>query len=409
LPLTEPQQTIVDNSKRFSAIIAGRRFGKSYLAIRQLAWHARNPNSRCWYVAPTRQQGKGIAWNALKERLGKLNWISKINESELAITLVNGSVIEIRSADAYDRMRGFAVNFVVFDEFADMDPDVWTAVRPTLSDTEGSAMFIGTPKGYNNWAKSIYDRAKNNEDWCSWQFSTADGGQVSEEELERARNEMDERLFRQEYLATWETMSGRIAYAFNDANIVSLGDIPDRAILHVGMDFNIDPACAAVAVQTGTGQYHFFDEIEIYGGNTDEMVQELKNRYPTNKIFVYPDASGAQRKTSAGGRTDHTILTNAGFTLKCGKANPPVRDRINSANAAFCSTDGTRRVFVDPACKQLIKCLESHTYKPGTQIPNKDTGYDHFFDAATYLINTVLPIRRNAVPLSTKRWTVNTF
>ena len=147
MPLSPPQKEIANSPKRFRTAICGRRFGKTYLAIRELAKYARVPNSRCWYIAPTRGQGKGIVWDQLKDRLDSLNWIAKTNESDLTITLVNGSEITIKSADAGERMRGFSVDFCVFDEFGDMSGDVWTAVRPTLSDKEGHAFFIGTPKG----------------------------------------------------------------------------------------------------------------------------------------------------------------------------------------------------------------------------------------------------------------------
>ena len=72
---------------------------------------------------------------------------------------------------------------------------------------------------------------------------------------------------------------------------------------------------------------HFVDEIVIYSSNTDEMVEEIRNRYGTKqKIFVYPDPACRQRKTSAGGKTDLTILQNAGFGVKCKLNHSPIRD-----------------------------------------------------------------------------------
>ena len=80
-----------------------------------------------------------------------------------------------------------------------------------------------------------------------------------------------------------------------------------RTPLHIGMDFNIDPGCAVIGYQH-SGGIHIFDELEIYGTDTGEMSREIQQRYPNRKIVVYPDAAGAQRKTSAGGVTDHIIL-----------------------------------------------------------------------------------------------------
>jgi hypothetical protein len=65
------------------------------------------------------------------------------------------------------------------------------------------------------------------------------------------------------------------------------------------------------------GVSEFFDEIVIYSSNTDEFIDELLRRYPKNKIIIYPDPACRQRKTSAGGRTDLTLLQNAGLNVKC--------------------------------------------------------------------------------------------
>ena len=396
------QREIADSQSRFRVAICGRRFGKTYLAMRELAKFARFPNRRCWFIAPTRSQGKGIVWEELKERLQQLNWISKINESELTLSLRNGSEIAIRSADAYDRMRGFSVDFCVFDEFADMDPDVWTAVRPTLSDKEGHALFIGTPKGTGNWSKDIFDRSLEHETWHSWQFTTLDGGRVSEEEVQSARSEMDERTFRQEYEATFESFSGRIFYAFDRSNIIPLKvDKPD--IIYIGMDFNIDPMSASIGVRQGE-RLHIVDEIRMFSSNTQEMVQEIKSRYPTSKIQVYPDPASRQRKTSAGGMTDLSILQNAGFVVKAPLSHDPVRDGINAVNSKLCDANGVRNLLIDPKCKHTIESLERHAYKEGTSIPDKDSGYDHMSDALRYMVAYIWPVKRDVKPMPAQRW-----
>ena len=83
--------------------------------------------------------------------------------------------------------------------------------------------------------------------------------------------------------------------------------------LHIGMDFNVDPMSACVG-QIEKDKVYFVDEVIIYGSNTDEMVQEIRDRYGTKmQIFIYPDPASRQRKTSAGGRTDLSILTKCWF------------------------------------------------------------------------------------------------
>ena len=408
MSLSDAQRDIATDQHRFRVAICGRRFGKTWLATRELARFARDPNRRCWFIAPTRSQGKGIVWDQLKARLMDLNWVSKVNESDLTLTLRNGSEISIKSADAYDRMRGFSVDFCVFDEFADMDPDVWTAVRPTLSDRTGHAMFIGTPKGTGNWSKDIYDMALEHPDsWRSWQYTTLAGGRVSESEVESARAELDERTFRQEYEATFETFAGRIFYAFERENIQPFTvDQPEQIL--IGMDFNIDPMSAVIAVRLSEDRLHIVDEIRMFSSNTQEMVAEIKQRYPRSKITVYPDPASRQRKTSAGGNTDLSILQNAGFVVKAPNSHDPVRDGINSVNSRLCDARGQRHLFVDPKCKYTIESLERHAYKEGTSQPDKDTGYDHMTDAVRYMISFIWPVRRDLPKLPAQRWTHRT-
>ena len=409
MPLSLPQQTIVDNPARFRVVIAGRRFGKTVLALRELSRNARFPNRNVWFVAPTYRMCKQIVWDMLKYKLQDLNWISKVNESDLTILLKNGSKISLRGADNPDSLRGVSLDFVVFDEFAFIDESAWSAViRPTLSDRKGSAMFISTPMG-RNWAYDLYQKGLDptEEQWESFQFTTADGGNVSQEEIEQARKDLDPRTFRQEYYATFEEYANRIYYAFDRAKNVKVYTNPTPQILHIGLDFNVGQMSASVFAQEGN-VIHAIDEISMPSSNTAEIVEEINQRYPKTKIFVYPDPAGSARKTSAAsGVTDHTILANAGFVVKAPRAHNPVRDGINAVNSKLCSADGKVSFFVDPKCKKILESLEKHTYKEGSNgIPDKDSGYDHFSDSIRYYIDYVFPVRRDIDPNKTAplRW-----
>lgn len=407
MPLTKPQETIAHDPHRFRVVIAGRRFGKTHLAIRELCRHARQPDREVWYVSPTYRQSKQIVWRKLKNKLLDLRWAERINESELSITLKNGSTIALKGADNYDSLRGVGLDFLVMDEFADIDPEAFYEVlRPTLADKQGGALFIGTPKG-KNWAYDLFCNQEHDSDWSSFQFTTIDGGQVKLEEIEAARRTLDERTFRQEFMATWETFSGRVFYAFErERNIRTYEPNPKNLTreLHIGIDFNIDPMTAAIFVKD-KDVLHLIDEIRIFGSNTDEMVQEIRTRYPKIDIWAYPDPAGAARKTSAGGKTDHTILRTAGFTVKSPHAHNPVRDGINAVNAKLCSSAGITTLFIDPRCKYSIETFEKFCYKEGSSQPDKQSGLDHLGDAIRYCVEYLFPIRQPQPQLPVKTWT----
>jgi phage terminase large subunit len=406
MPLNPGQLVVSSDSTRFKVIVAGRRWGKTYLAIRELARIAREPNRRVFYIAPTYRQAKQIVWDQLKWRLQDLRWTDRINESDLTVVLKNGSKISLRGADNPDSLRGVGLDGIVMDEFAMIDEKAWTEVlRPTLSDRKGSAMFISTPMGQANWAYDLYNRGLDptETEWCSYQFTTLDGGNVSEDEIAQARNDLDERTFRQEYLASFETYSNRLFYAFDRAHNIQAFTQPTPQVLHIGLDFNVGMMSGAVFAQSGDN-IHAIDEIALLSSNTTEVVAEIQSRYPRQKIFVYPDPAGSARKTSAGGVTDHSILANAGFIVKAPRAHNPVRDGVNAVNSMLCTSSGTRRMMVAPGCKRIIESLEKHSYKMNSNIPDKDSGFDHMSDAMRYYIDYVFPVRRDIPPQAPQRW-----
>jgi hypothetical protein len=150
--------------------------------------------------------------------------------------------------------------------------------------------------------------------------------------------------------------------------------------------------------------FHVIDYLKVYGSNTVEVIEEIKGRYPGKKVFVYPDASGKQRRSSAGGMTDHIILQNAGFVVKVHSTNPAVKDRIGAVNSRLRSSTGSVGVKIDPKCKPVIDSLERQTYKEGTQIPDKDSGHDHQNDATGYVISYLYPIRRDLPNTEPGNW-----
>ena len=407
--LSTPQQTVAADSHRFKVVVAGRRFGKTFLAIRQLCYYARIPDREVFYITSSYRAAKMIVWKPLKRRLLDLRWVKKINESELTILLKNGTTISLKGSENPDSLRGVSLYYCVIDEAADVDPDLWPEiVRPALADQQGHALFIGTPKGKGNWLFDLYNMAESQpEVWASWQFTTLAGGFVKPEEVEAARADMSERQFRQEFLATFETYENRVAWNFERSLNVKTLLNPDHSIIHVGLDFNVNPISATVGVRVGESMY-ITDEILIDGSNTDEFVEELRHRYPTSKVFVYPDPSGSRRQTSSAGRTDHIILSNAGFIVKAPAKHDPVKDRINAINARFQNANGAAQLFIDPRCKHTIESMEKYTYKEGTQVPDKDSGYDHVFDALSYKIAYLWPIRKSIDPAQTApaRWGV---
>ena len=197
---------------RFSVIVAHRRFGKTVGTVNhviKMAIQSRRLMPRYAYLAPYRNQAKQIAWNYLKHFTAPIPGVDK-NESELFVELPSrhapdpGARIHIVGADHPDALRGTYWDGAILDEYAQIKPELWDEVlRPALADRRGWAVFIGTPKGQNQFYE-MYQRGWREPDWFSF-LCRADesglfdeGGRYGPDELKSMMRDMGEAAIRQE-------------------------------------------------------------------------------------------------------------------------------------------------------------------------------------------------------------------
>ena len=408
ITLTKPQHLISSSNKRFRVLVSGRRFGKTYLCITEMMKYATKVKKNIWYVAPTFKMAREIVWVKLKNMLSEFKWIDTINETNLSITIrKTGSTITLKGCENYDSLRGVGIDFLILDEFADIDEKAWTEVlRASVSDTIGDVLMCGSPKGFGNWSYRMYLKGKEDGEWDSFQYTTLEGGMVSKEEIEQAKQDIDIRTFRQEFEGTFENYAGQVYYNFHPVESVVEQHLDFTRPLHIGLDFNVDPMSACVS-HIVRDKIIFVDEIVIYGSNTDEMCQEIRDRYGSKiPIYIYPDPACRQRKTSAGGKTDLSILQNAGFNVKAKLKHSAIRDRVNNVNSRLKDSNGQRHIFVSNSCKTILKGLQRQVYKENTNIPDKEEGFDHMCDAIGYLVDYVKPLTIKSPIGSPQRWNI---
>ena len=381
--LKENQQSIFYDESRFKVAACGRRFGKSYLATYIILTKALQKQGNYFFVAPTFQQARQILWEVLKNKV-RDHLAEKINESRLEITLINGSRISLKGADRPDTMRGVSLSGLVCDEFATMREPmaVWQEVlRPALSDQLGWALFISSPKG-RDYFYDLSNEAKSKDGWKSWQFTTLQGGYVPESEVVTARNELDERTFRQEYEASFESYDGLVARDFDRELNKSNEIIKDDDTLIIGIDFNVNKMPCSISVLRGK-DLHCLDFL-LGSFNTEELMKTIQIKYPKHRKIVHTDASGSANKSSAGGQTDITIIRKFGYQVYNLTKNPNIIDRVNAFNGLIKSASGLRRYFVAPHLKKVIETLEKHVFDDNG-LPNKKHEYhDDIYDALSY-------------------------
>lgn len=392
------QAEVFLDTTRFRVVVAGRRWGKTALAKTEMIQRAKIPNQKIWYIAPTYRMAKQIMWNDLKASIPR-KWIAREHETEMSITLKNGSIIECKGADNPDTLRGVGLNFVVMDEFQDIRSDTWTTIiRPTLAKDRGEALFIGTPKAYNQ----LYEVYQFGQDparkaWSSYQFPTITSPFIPESEIIEARRDMDPRTFRQEFEASFETMSGRVYYPFDRREHCD-PDVkfnPGRPI-YVGVDFNIDPMSACIMQPQTNGELWVVDEIFLHNSNTLEVCEELEKRYwrYMSQITIFPDPAGAARQ-HARGESDLEIFRQKGFKhIKFRRKHPLIADRVNSVNRLLKDAAGKVTLKVNPGCANVVQSLEQTLYKAGSRDIDKAASMEHITDAMGYCIELEHPVKK---------------
>ena len=240
----QPEIHKIMDENRFSVIVAHRRLGKTVCTINQLIKKAvldTSGNGRYGYVAPYRNQAKSIAWDYLKYFSAAIPDY-KINEGELAVDFFNGSRIRLFGADNADAMRGLYFDGIILDEVADMRPEVWgEIVRPALSDRNGWACFIGTPKGMNLFY-DLYSLGLKNKGWKSAMYRADETGVIPESELIDAQSVMSANQYRQEFLCDFSASTDNVLITIDMVSKAANKSLQDRDVRGAARVIGVDVA-----------------------------------------------------------------------------------------------------------------------------------------------------------------------
>jgi hypothetical protein len=403
IKLHPSQAQVFTDPARFKVMVCGRRFGKTQGLKAEIVKEAfTKPGSIIWYVAPTYKQAKRLMWEELKKII-PLAFIRKKSEVELIIDLWNGSQIALFGVDKPDGLRGSGINLLCMDEYQDFKPRIFDDILyPLIVDRRGRVVVAGTPKSYNLLYELYmrgFDKEWQKHGWKSWQFVTADNPFIPKDEIAQAERNLDPKSFQQEFMASFETMDGKVYYAFNRKLHAKdfLPFNPDLPIW-VGQDFNINPMSTVILQPQPNGQIWVVDELFLKDTSTHELAEALENRFfkadLKKKVEIYPDPAGSARGHTRG-ESDLDILRQNGFRkLFYKRKHPLVADRINAVNRMLLTASGESRLFISSKCKHLIASLEQTIYKEGSREVNKKLGTEHMTDALGYVIDFRFPVTK---------------
>lgn len=346
--------------KRWSIIVAHRRAGKTVAEINKLVRRALECpliEPRLAYAAPFYAQAKDVAWNYLKRFTAPIPG-SVSHESELRVDLPNGGRIRLYGLDNYDRMRGGYLDGIVLDEYGDSDPRAWQEViRPALSDRQGWADFIGTPKGRNHFFE-LWENAGQDDSWYRQMLRASETGILPQEELDDARKAMSEEQYAAEYECSFAagvigSYYGReMEAAEKDGRI---GKVPWEPTLpvHTAWDLGIGDATAIWCVQVASREIRCIDYIENSGVGIDWYVRELDKRpWKWGEHILPHDAAVKELGT---GKSRVEVMTSLGLHKTRIIPAQRVEDGINAARMMLPST-----WFDAEKCRRGIHTLQNY-------------------------------------------------
>lgn len=376
MQLHDTQKVVALDPHRFRVLCCGRRWGKTTLAIDQMKARLTIPNSRVCYIAPTYQQARDIAWEQLKRDLIQAG---RINESRLEIELVNGSKLILRGWESIETLRGQKFDMIVLDEVA-MMRNFWgnwqEIIRPTLTDTKGEALFISTPKGFNHFYDLFNWEAKD-QDYKSFHFTTYDNPFIPPEEVDKAKEEVTEDRFAQEYMADFRKSEGLVYKEFQRAFHIFKKDPQSIIKTFGGVDFGFTNPATAITVKKDKYAVYWVTDEWYKTSQTDAQIADYVAALKWDECYPDPESASGIEELRRRQVNVREVVKN----------KDSIRNGINVVRELF----KTNRLRVHESCQNLIWELETYSYpesKPGVNEPeNPVKENDHALDALRYALS----------------------
>jgi hypothetical protein len=265
------QLQIISEAKRFNVLDCGRRFGKSKLAANILSENALEGHPGA-YFAPTYKLLEGT----FKDILTALQSLISRKHDNQRIELITGGSIEFWSLENPLAGRSRKYKVAIIDEAA-FNRNLWQswteAIRPTLTDLKGSAWFMSTPKGKNDFYK-LWMRGQTGEpDWMSWQMPTITNPFIDAAEIEAARRDLPELAFKQEYLAEF---NDNVANPFGlDYIRICTGQMSNEPAVCYGIDLAKSFDWTVIIGLDRFGTVCHFDRFQRPWNETKEIIRRL--------------------------------------------------------------------------------------------------------------------------------------
>lgn len=320
------QQHIIDTAKRFNVLKCGRRFGKTSLA-EELIIDPALDGYPVAYFAPTYKDLAEFWYNIKTICKDAIEWQS---EQLKQLRLVTGGVIDMWSMEDPDSGRGRKYKRAVIDECekAAKFEIAWKGtIRATLTDYEGDAWFLSTPKFGDTYFKEIHGLSaddKYNHEWQSWTFTTYDNPHMSKDEIDSARRTLADIYFRCEYLAEDVDNAGALwAFAYDKDKHSAKPELNRSEVVWLSFDFNRNPICCSV-IQHYDNSVKVLRTIKLENSDIYKLCDFILAHYPNCLFMVTGDATGKNSSALVKDNINYYTVIKQKFGLSNNQMRVPV-------------------------------------------------------------------------------------
>lgn len=282
------QWEALSHPARFKVLACGRRWGKTMLGL-LICIEKALKGEQVWWVTPVDKQAEP-AWHDLKRLVRQIPLFEKPKEQKRVIKSVTGGSVSCKSAYDPNDLRGAGLDYVVLDEAAYMDEEVWVSViRPSLSDKRGGALFISTPNGYN-WFYGLYMMGLEGDlGFKSFKFPTSSNPFIDEEEIREAELLLPAEIFAREYLAEFSDGAAfvfrRVKESIDEGRSLNEDPEPDKSYV-MGVDLAKSQDFTVIVILDEEGRQVFFERFNNIGW--DAQIERIADvaRYYNARVII---------------------------------------------------------------------------------------------------------------------------